>query len=230
MKKFAVIGLGQFGYQLAVSLGQLGSDVLAMDRDPDIVERIKDSVGHAVALDATDEIALRSTGVVEVDTAVVTIGQYVEVSVIITALLKNLGVPRIISRASTPLHRQILGLIGAHEVVNPEADMAVRLAETLYAPNVSQRMTLPTGHTYVEVEASAELWDKTLMQLEFRQRFELQVIGLKRRVPDVDDEGRSVFRTVVNHLPAGSDVIERGDVVALIGSERRVREFIEGGA
>ena len=230
MKKFAVIGLGQFGYQLAVSLGLLGSDVLAIDRSVDIIEHIKDAVGHAVALDATDEIALRSTGVADVDTVVVTIGQHVEVSVIITALLKNLGVPRIISRASTPLHRQILTLIGAHEVVNPEADMAVRLAESLYAPNVSQRMTLPTGHTYVEVEAGAELWDKTLMELEFRQRFELQVIGLKRRIPDVDDEGRSVFRTVVNHLPAGSDVIERGDVIALIGSERRIREFIEGGA
>ena len=228
MKKFAVIGLGQFGYQLAVSLGDLGSDVLAIDQSPDLVERIKEQVGQSVMLDSTDEAALRATGIAEVDTAVVTIGQHVEVSIIITALLKNLGVPRIISRASTPLHRQILELVGAHEVINPEEAMAVRLAETLYAPNVSQRMTLPTGHTYVEIEAGEDLWGKTLMELEFRQRFELQAIALKKRIPDVDDEGRSIFRTLVNQLPAGNDVIERGDVLALIGDERRIREFIEG--
>ena len=228
MRKFAVIGLGQFGYQVAVSLGQLGAQVLAMDRDPDICEAIKHHEGvHPLCLDATDERALRASGIEDVETAVVAIGQHLEVSVVVTALLARIPVRRIVARSSNDLHRQILELIGATRVHNPEVEMAVLAAQELFAPDMRRRMQLPTGHYLLEIEARESLWGKTLKELDFRSRFELTIIALRKRVPYVDRTGASSYRIETNLFPGPPDVVEEGDVVALVGTEARIREFLE---
>ncbi|MGN0026287.1 MAG: potassium channel family protein, partial [Clostridium sp.] len=127
-KQFVIIGLGRFGASIAKTLYSLGNDVLAIDKDEDIVQEIADSVTHAVQLDATDENALRSLGIRNFDVAVVTIGDNIQSSIMATLLVKELGVKYIIAKGHSDLHAKVLYKIGADRVVLPEKDMGIRVA------------------------------------------------------------------------------------------------------
>ena len=124
MNRFAVIGLGRFGSRLASNLAAAGAEVIAIDRSRQIVEDLRDKVTLAIALDATDEQALRIQGVDQVDCAVVGIGQDFEANALTTALLKSLGVARVVSRAGNQMQAEILTRIGADGVVKPEDESA----------------------------------------------------------------------------------------------------------
>ncbi|HET6429548.1 MAG TPA: TrkA family potassium uptake protein, partial [Phycisphaerae bacterium] len=126
MATFAVIGLGRFGYRLSTLLAEGGAEVIAIDSRRDLVESIRDRVTVAVCLDTTDEEALRAQGVDRVNVAVVGIGDDFEANALATVILKQIGVPRVISRATTTIRAQILSRIGADDVVNPERESAER--------------------------------------------------------------------------------------------------------
>ena len=130
-QRYAVIGLGRFGLSLAESLAGEGVDVIAVDRDMEQVERVKDRVAFAVELDATDPHALRSVDIQACQMAAVTIGESFEQSVLIVAALKEVGVTRILARARTERQGRILMAVGATEVVEVEAELGRRLAKTL---------------------------------------------------------------------------------------------------
>ena len=138
MKKlsFVVIGLGRFGSAMAISLTELGQDVIGVDLDQDRVQKHADLIGSAVELDATDERSLKRAGVADVDTAVVSIGESIEASLLAVMVLKDLGVPRIVAKAVTPLHGRILERLGVDRVIFPEREMAIRVAHSLVVPNV----------------------------------------------------------------------------------------------
>ncbi|MFT5430286.1 MAG: trk system potassium uptake protein TrkA [Myxococcota bacterium] len=228
MQKFAVIGLGRFGFHVTSSLAELGAEVLAIDRDPEKCDAVKRIAGvHPLCLDATDEIALAASAIVDVDAAVVAIAGTLEASVIATALLKRMNVHRIIARAMNDVHRQILELIGATQVYNPEVEMGQRAAQAIFAPDLRDRMTLPTGHVMAEVDAREPIWGKTLGELDFRSRYELRVIAVKRRHPHIDALGENTYRTETNMLPTRSDALDRGDSIVVIGTAARVQEFLE---
>ena len=135
-KQFVIIGLGRFGSSIAKTLYSLGNDVLAIDKDEDIVQEIADSVTHAVQLDATDENALRSLGIRNFDVAVVTIGDNIQSSIMATLLVKELGVKYIIAKGHSDLHAKVLYKIGADRVVLPEKDMGIRVAHNLVSANI----------------------------------------------------------------------------------------------
>ena len=223
-----MIGLGQYGYQVASSLAELKAEVLAIDRDPEVIESIKRVDGvHPLCLDATDEAALRATGVEDVEAAVVAIGQHLEVSIVVTALLERMAVRRIIARASTDLHKQILRDVGASHVHNPEVEMGMRDARSLFSPGLRDRMQLPTGQHVVEIDAKESIWGQSLSQLDFRTRNELMVIAIQKSRPYVNKRGETAYRTEMITLPTGSDLVEEGDVLTLVGTEVRVRELLE---
>ncbi len=227
MRKFAIIGLGQYGFQVAVSLAKLGAEVLAIDRNPKICEQIKriESV-YPLCLDATDEAALRATGVEEVDAAVIAIGQDLEVSILVTALLRKLAVRRIIARAATELHEQILGQLGIREVHNPERDMGIRNARNIFSPDLHDQTELSTGHLLAEVDAREPLWGRTLAELDLRKH-DVNVIAVKKRIADIDELGENTFRVETNLAPIGDVLIEKGDILVVIGPPGPVREFID---
>src|SRR6056297_2976590 len=126
MERYAVIGLGRFGFRLAELLTQAGAEVIAIDRRRDLVDAIRDRVGLAVALDSTDEEALRTQGIDKVDVAVVGIGTDFEANVLSVVTLKQLGLQRVIARATTPIRAKILSRVGADDIVNPENESAER--------------------------------------------------------------------------------------------------------
>ena len=135
-KQFAVIGLGRFGTSVAMTLQQLGHEVLAIDADEERVQKISDQVTHVVQADTTDENSLQALGLRNFDAVVVAIGENVQANVATTLLVKDMGVPFIIAKARNALHGKMLEKIGADRVVYPERDMGQRVAHSLISSNV----------------------------------------------------------------------------------------------
>ena len=130
-KQFVVIGLGRFGSSIAKTLYSLGNEVLAIDSDEEVVQSIADSVTQAIQAEATDEATLKSLGIRNFDVAVVTVGTDVQSSIMITLLVKELGIKYVVAKAQNELHAKVLYKIGADRVVFPERDMGIRVAHNL---------------------------------------------------------------------------------------------------
>ena len=190
-KQFVIIGLGRFGSSIAKTLYSLGNDVLAIDKDEDIVQEIADSVTHAVQLDATDENALRSLGIRNFDVAVVTIGDNIQSS--------------IIAKGHSDLHAKVLYKIGADRVVLPEKDMGIRVAHNLVSANILDYIELSDDYSVMEIQVLHEWAGKTLNELKLRSKYGINVMAIKR-----GDE--------VNLSPAADDIIEENDIIVAIGS------------
>ena len=157
-KQFVVIGLGRFGESVAKTLYSLGHEVLAIDMDEDSVQEIADNVTHAVQMDATDESALKTLGLRNFDVAVVTIGSNIQASVMITLLVKELGVKYIIAKGQSDLHAKVLYKIGADRVVLPEKDMGVRVAHNLVSASILDFIELSPDYSIMELRVLNE-WD-----------------------------------------------------------------------
>ncbi|QNB46205.1 TrkA family potassium uptake protein [Thermanaerosceptrum fracticalcis] len=180
MRQFAVIGLGRFGMSVARTLHALGYDVLAVDSSEDLVQEATQYVTHAVQADARDEETLRSLGIRNFDLVVVAIGEDIEANVLVTVILKQLGVKYVIAKAHSPLHGQVLEKIGADKVVYPERDMALRLAHNLTTSNILDYIELSPQYSIVELTAKERYHHKTLAELNLRVKEGIWVLAVKR--------------------------------------------------
>lgn len=215
MKQFAVIGLGRFGASLAVSLARMGCEVLAIDSDPAKVEALMDEVTYAVHADARDEEALKAAGVRNVDVAVVAIGENVEANILVTLMVKEMGVKCVVAKALNELHAKVLAKIGADKIVFPERDMGVRVARTLAAGNVLEHIDLSPEYSIEEIAAPKRLVGKTLGQLNLRAKHGTMVVAIKRE------------RNSIVVAPGADDVIKEGDILVLIGPTKALEHFQE---
>lgn len=218
----AVIGLGTFGAKTASRLYEKGAEVLAIDSNPELVERIKDRVTHAVCIDVTNERAIRALNISDVDTAVVAIGDNVQMSIMSIAMLRKLGVGRIIARATSVLHEHVLREIGASEIVKVEEEMGEIIASKIAAPYVLQRFNFSAGYSIVEMKLGRRFHSKTLVESQIRQNYSLNIIALQKRVPTVNEEGKASFRIVINDSPLPMDVIEEDDIVVMVGNDKNL--------
>ena len=187
----AVIGLGTFGAKTAVRLFEKGAEVIAIDKDDLLVEKIKDRVTHAVSLNVTDERSLRSVNISDVDVAIVGIGDNVEMSVMAVAMLRKLGVGRVIARATSPLHQHVLEEIGASEIIKVEEEMGEIIASQIIAPHVLQRYNFAAGYSIVEVRLGKKFEGKSLVESKIRQNYNLNIVALQKKRPFITDEGKS---------------------------------------
>lgn len=220
MKRFAVIGLGRYGSRLAVNLAAARQEVIAIDINPRAVEELRDQVTLAVALDATDEESLRQQGIDKVDIAIVCMANDFEVSTLATVILKDLGVERVIARAVTHRGAEILRRIGADEVVNPEDESADRWSFRLTTPNFVSQTELEPGYSIVEM-ATPEQWvGKTLVDLQLRRQYDINVVAVKREV--TDPAAKAHFQ-----LPRPSDVLSEHDMLVLMGDDKHLAEIGE---
>lgn len=221
VETYVVIGLGQFGRQLAWSLAEAGQEVLVIDTDMGRVEEIKDVVARAVKADATNEETMRALGVGEVAIAIVALGEEdFEAEVLAVGALKQLGVPRIVARSSNRQRGRILALVGADHVVYPEVEAAERMARTLASPGVVEEVCLPSGHALVEVKMPSRLVGMTLAETQLRARFGLNVLAVKR--PGGPKGGERVLE------PHPELALDTGDVMVLAGERSKVEEFLRG--
>ena len=225
MKQFAIIGLGRFGVSLAKALMNEGFEVLAVDKEREIVQEASEYVTQAVQLDATDEKALRAVGIKDVDMAIVSIGQDIQASVMVTMLLKEIGVKEIIAKTITDMHGKILRQLGVSKVVFPERDMGERLAKSLVSPDWKEQMEIFPGYSIVEIKAPDKFVGKTLSQLDIRKKYDISVIAVKKKIPMVDDKGEANIKEELNALPRADDIIEENDMMILIANKKSFEEF-----
>jgi trk system potassium uptake protein TrkA len=189
MRVCVVVGLGQFGEQVARHLARAGREVIAVDSDMERVEAIKDAVARAVRADCTSESAMRAIGAAEAQSAVVALGeQDFEAAVLGTALLASLGVKTIVARAPGAQRGRILQLAGASRVVYPEAEMGEQVANLLVHSSLTSGVRLPSGFGLAELRAPAAVAGRTLAELKLRQTHRLTVVAVTRGAEVLDAE------------------------------------------
>lgn len=179
MAQIAVIGLGRFGFHVAQVLAAAGHEVLAIDQSQEPVQRAKDLVTRAVAMDARDKERLEALGIAGFDVVVVSLGERIDTSTLVALHLKELGVPKIVTKAGSEDHAKLLSLIGVHEIVFPEREAAERLAHRLDSTNLLDYIPLGESHSIEEIAPTDAMLGCTLAQLKLRNRFDVQVLGVR---------------------------------------------------
>lgn len=179
-KQFAVIGLGRFGRSVCKTLTQYGFEVLGIDKSEELVNQavVEKIAAHSISLDSTQPHALQQAGVLEFDTVIVAIGNYIEESVITTLNLKEGQVKYVAAKASSEVHGTLLKRVGADLVVYPEAEMGRLLARRLTQRGVIERIELDPEHSILEVYVPQEFHDKTLEELNLRKNYGVSVLAV----------------------------------------------------
>jgi trk system potassium uptake protein TrkA len=224
-RQFAVIGAGRFGASVAMTLSKSGCEVTIVDRDKENVQRISEYVSNAVQLDATDEKALKSIGIEDVDVAVVSIGEQMEASILVTMALKEMGLKMVVAKAVTESHGRILARVGADKVIFPEREMGVRLANALLHPSLLEYIEVSPGYSIAEFLAPKVLWGKSIAESQVRVRFGVQIFAIKRSRPGLNKQGDSVLEEDINLIPGSETVVNKGDTILVVGKEENVKKF-----
>lgn len=213
-KLYAILGLGVFGSTLAKDLSNYNQDVIAIDKDMSAVERVSEYVENTICLDFTDPDELRSSGVGDADVAIVATGSLLEESVLGILNLKELGVPKIIAKAKNSRFSQVFKKIGADVVVSPEKEIARRFAKQLVSGDILELFDLDESHSIFDMNVKKEWIGKTLIELELRARFNLNVIGVRR-------DGN------LNLNPDPNDPFKPGDQCLMIGDNQIFKKIDE---
>ena len=209
MKTFLVIGMGRFGSALATELCALGNEVLAVDVSKDLIQSIHSQVTHAVAADARDPEVLKELSARSFDCAIVAIGNDISTSALITLNLKELGVEKVIAKASSHTHRKVLEKLGADRVVFPEHEMGGKLAHTLSSSNLLNFIELSEDASIVEIAVPITWMGKTLKDLDVRNVYGVNVIAIRRN-------GKMLI------TPGGNLPLDATDVVVVLGLDKNI--------
>ena len=220
MNRFAVIGLGRFGKKLAIALAMSGAEVIAIDKNRDEIELIRDQVSHSVRLDSTDEEALKAQGVDKVDVVIVSIGQGTgkgfESAVLTVVNLKQLGVKNIYTRAEDLIAGEVFAKIGATEVIYPEIESAQRWAYKLIAPQIGEKIDFAPGYSLARIKAPASFNGKTVMDLQLRQKYNVNLVAIKR---DEQSKAKKSEKGGIINVPMPSTIIYQDDILMVAGSD-----------
>jgi trk system potassium uptake protein TrkA len=214
MKRVVVIGLGIFGSQLARQLYDKGIDVVAIDKNKDVVQRIKDHSTKAVLADATDKEVLESIGIDAEATVVISFGEDLSASTLLTLYLKEMKVKEIIVKVPNEDYKRILLKVGASEAIIPEREIANKVARSIISPNVLEYLPISEDYTIVELAPPSSFIGKSLAELDLRKQFQLQVIAI-----------RDVLLEKIQMVPRASSIIKDSDVLVIIGREEDIAKL-----
>ena len=181
-RQYAVLGLGIFGSTVAKTLSKYNAEVIAVDIDQKCVNRMADVVTQAMQCDITDIDQLRAAGIQDCDVAVVSMGNHLEQSVMAIINLKELGIPYIVAKAKNKRYMQIFSKIGANKVVRPEKEMGEQVAKGILGKNIIDIIDLDSEYSVVEIPAPKEWTGKTLIDLNLRRKYGINVIGIRNHV------------------------------------------------
>ncbi|MFC0270800.1 potassium channel family protein [Metabacillus herbersteinensis] len=211
-KEFAVIGLGRFGGSICRALSDEGMEVMAIDSDEEKVNEYATIASHAVVGDTTDETVLKSLGIRNFDHVIVAIGDNIQASILTTLILKELGVKNITVKAQNDKHEKVLSKIGADRIVHPERDMGRRIAHNIISNNVLDYLELSDEHSIVEIVASDRLIGNTIIDLDIRAKYGINIVAMKR--------GREIIVS-----PQADEQIQKGDILIVIGADTDINRF-----
>lgn len=216
MKRFAVIGLGKFGFHVARALYEEGHEVVAVDRDRARVQSVDPYCSEAVILEATDKEGLQALGLEKMDAVVVSVGTRISDSILICLYLQEMGAGRILAKATDEDHAKVLKRVGATQIIHPEKEMAQRVARSLSTPNVLDFIPLAEDYSLVQLGAPKAFVGKSLQELQLRTRYHVQAIAVEQLVPQE-------FLLA----PPADFVIKDSDVLVLLGRTDDVRKLQE---
>jgi len=207
MEQYLIVGLGNFGFNVAAALADAGGAVIAVDANSKRVEDISDKVRKAVTADIRDKKAISeliSTN--SIDVAIVSLGTKLEASILATVYLKELKVGKIIAKASNEDHAAILQAVGADEVIFPEQEIARKLAMRLIKPNFIDYIPLAEEYGVIELAVPDEFVGKTLIELQLRNKYHVEVIAIK-----------NVMNNKCIIVPSGNHKIEPDTAMIIVG-------------
>ena len=206
--------MGRVGASLVRTLDSLGHEVLGIDSDGDRIQDLSDELPGAslVAADATEDSVLRDLGLEQFDGAAVVIGESIQGSVLVTLILKDLGVPMIFSRATNDLHGRVLDRVGADHVIQPEKEFGEFLARQMSLPGIQDYLDLGQDEALIEIEVPREWVDKSLADLQLHRKKDLTVLAIKG-----ENKGGT--------LPQPNTPLEKGDILVVGGPKRELDKF-----
>ena len=197
-KTYAVFGLGRYGSAVALELVQSGAEVLAVDADPDIVNAFAEKIPLCKCADVTDPAVIRQLGISNIDVVIIAMAQELEASVMAVMLCKEAGVPKVIAKCSSEMHRQILQKVGADMAVLPESESGTRMARNLLSSGFLDIFELSSDVAMVEVEVKDEWVGKTIRELNLRRRFDMNIVAVC--------QGENVNISIDAEMPLGKDM------------------------
>lgn len=224
--KFSVIGMGKYGKAIAHILSDRGAEVIAIDNREGLVEEVEEFVALAVTMDATDGKALESQNIHECDAVVVAIGANFEALLLCCFQLKELGVKRIIARSNDENQKKILQKMGIEEILEPEKEIGVFVAEQLINPNIVSFLQLPDDYEVAEIKPPKDIAERSVAEVGLRNKYRLNLITIKRCFEE--DKGNTI--EIVQHIlgvPTSDTIIKETDTLIVFGTSRDIKRFIE---
>lgn len=201
-----VFGLGKFGKTVATKLHDQGIEVMAVDKNYDLIQEVANRVTVAVQCDFMDEDAMAELGISNFDMAVVSTGQSLEASIAATMAAKDNGVAKVIAKATSINQARILEKLGANQIIFPEMDMGERLARSIAGSNLLEFIHFSNEYGMIEVKARKEWIGRSLEDMDFRNTYHMNIVGIERQQDYIV-------------TPRASEIIKEGDVLVLIGKE-----------
>jgi trk system potassium uptake protein TrkA len=214
MKRVIVIGLGIFGFNVVKDLYENGIEVIAIDKNKEVIQKIKDFSTKAILADGTDKEVLDSFGIQEDDVAIISFGEDLSASTLITLHLKELKVKHIIVKAPNEDHKRVLEKVGATEVIIPEREIADKVARGLVSPNVLDYIPLSEDYTICELAPPPSFIGKTIGELRLRSKYHIEVIAVKEVLPDR-----------IRMVPRANFLIKDSDILVVIGKEGDIQKI-----
>lgn len=211
-KQFVVIGLGRFGMSVATTLSDAGYEVMAVDNNEETIQEISSVVTHAVEADVTDVDVLKSLGIKDFDVAVVGIGRDIQSSIMVTLLLKEIGIKYVIAKASSDLHVKVLEKLGADRIISPEQDMGIRIANTLMSGSIVEHIQLSPEYSIVEIVSLPEWKGQTIVDLNMRANYGINIIAIER------DKHIKI-------TPGPNFTLNENDILVVVGTNEKIQEL-----
>lgn len=223
-KKYAVIGIGQFGKAIARAISAKGSEVMVIDSNQNVIDNFGEEVAYAVALDATDRRALEGQNIQDFDAVVVAIGKDFEQRLLCSSVLLDLKVKRIITRANGEAQRIILQKMGIAEVLSPEEEFGVIVATRMLNPQLSNYLELPDGYKVVELKSPHKCIGKTFGEIDLRDRYKLSLIAIKEE-QTLSEDGKEITEQHMLKVPDSKQTLQKSDQLVIFGKSKDIDYF-----
>ncbi|MCK4339664.1 MAG: TrkA family potassium uptake protein [Candidatus Cloacimonetes bacterium] len=227
MAQFAVIGLGRFGITVAETLTQKGAEVIAIDNEEKKVEDVRNFVTNSICLDSTDEQALKAANINNVDAVILAIGGNKEVSILTAAILRKIGVGRIIAKVDSVLHARILKIMGVQRTIFPEQYVGREIANLLVSQHIFTYMEISKDHSLVEIAIPSFFVGKSLKELDVRNKYNVGIIAIKSSKPSVDEDGNNIVKEETNVIPSANDILNEEDKILIVGKKTDIDKLIK---
>ncbi len=225
--KYIVIGLGSFGASLAVKLTEMGHEVMGVDKNMDKVDALKESVTHTICLDCTDPQAVTHLPLKDTNIVIVAIGENEGANIMATAVIKQMGVQRLISRALSPLHETVLQAMGVDEIVHPEEETAERWAKKLNLEGLLDSFELGNDYSIIEVKVPQKYVGMTVGDVGFRRNYNLVLLTTINFTEEKSTIGAHKKVTNVCGVASLTTVLQQDDVIVVYGNKKDLEKLLK---